>query len=182
MKKLFVFCLSLLIFSTVCAPAAMAARKVLSVPGYQQEKSHWCWAASDKSIIQYCKGSSPTQSQIVTFVFGSPVDQGATTDQARSALTHWNVVSSRWYDPLSYSAVQSQINNNHPIFATLQIGATTPYGHANVIRGYDTSYTAVLFIDPKDGNYHAQNYYDYKNGYHWDGVCYNWIHSIFDCR
>jgi len=141
MKKLFVFCLSLLILGTVCTPA-MAARKLLSVPAYQQEKSHWCWAASDKSIIQYCKGSSPSQSQIVTFVFGSP----------------------------------------HPIFATLQIGATTPYGHANVIRGYDTSYTAVLFIDPKDGNYHAQNYYDYKNGYHWDGVCYNWIHSIFDCR
>lgn len=179
-KQIFiVFCLLLLIIGSVCTPA-MAARNLLSVPAYQQEQSNWCWAACSKSIIQYFKGASPTQSNIVKFVFGSVVNQGATASQTQSALANWNVTSSKLLSPLSYAAVQSQINNNHPIIAVLQIG-TTLSGHDNLIRGYDTSYDGVLFIDPGDGDYHAQNYTDFSNGIHYNGVKYTWVNSIFDC-
>lgn len=75
---------------------------------------------------------------------------------------------------LTYTGVKSQINNDHPIFVGLERtvnGATS--GHVNVIRGYDTSYNGVLFIDPADGDYHGQNYTDYSAGVHWDG--YYWL-------
>jgi hypothetical protein len=96
-------------------------------------------------------------------------------DQTKQALSHWNVTSSYRYDCLSYTAVQSQINNDHPILAGLFPG------HMNLIRGYDTSYNGVLFIDPEDGDYHAQNYDDYCSGTHWDGEYYRWMESLFDC-
>ncbi|MDD2372614.1 MAG: papain-like cysteine protease family protein [Syntrophomonadaceae bacterium] len=170
----------IMILILVCSTPAFAARKLLSVTAVTQAQSMWCWAACDKSIIQFCKGSSPSQSDEATFLFGSPINQGATTDQIRSVLTNWQVSSSRQFNPLSYTSVVSQINNDHPILTVLD--PLSGAFHNNVIRGYDTSNDTVLFFDPSNGSYHAQQYTKYCSGTHWDNQYYNWIHSIFSCQ
>lgn len=43
--------LGLLLGMALIATSASAAS--ISVPGYAQEKSNWCWAATAKSVIQY---------------------------------------------------------------------------------------------------------------------------------
>jgi hypothetical protein len=139
-----------------------------------QERDGWCWAAVDKSIIQYYKGSSPSQSTLAyTYDSGSPLD-GATLDQANSALNGNGIRSSRQYNSLSYSGVQWQINNRHLIFARVtKTPILGPY-HALLVRGYDTAYSSVLYIDPADGQGHSMGYSNFNGSYQtWDG-------SIFD--
>lgn len=177
-KRILILCTTCLILATFVVPA-FATRHVLSVPAYQQEQSNWCWAACDKMVIQYCKGTSPSQSSIVTFVFGSPVNNCASLSQTRSALTNWNVLSSVTSSALSYTEVQNNIISDCPIIAGLAVNGG---GHMNVVRGFDTSNNSVLFIDPGDGGYHGQNYNDYADGYHYDGYYYTWQETIEECR
>jgi len=115
-QTLIVVFLILALLSLTASPV-LATRNVLWPPAYVQERDGWCWAAVDKSIIQYYKGSSPSQSTLAyTYDSGSPLD-GATLDQANSALNGNGIRSSRQYNSLSYSGVQWQINNRHLIFA-----------------------------------------------------------------
>jgi hypothetical protein len=137
--------------------------------------------ATSKSVIQYEKNTSPSQSAIVTYIHGGPVNRGATTDQTRDAITNWGVVSSRQYNHLSYNAVQHQVNNDSPIIAVRRYGGPwSRSAHQNVVYGYDTSNTRVFWIDPFNGNRYLQSYQSYLSGYSWNGVHYTWIHSIFD--
>ena len=175
-----VLTLSTFILSSVCTPA-LAARKLLSVRAYEQEKTQWCWAASCRSVIKYCDGSSVSQEDIFEYIFGKVVNKPTGVTNMKKALAHWNVSSSKKLDPLTYSGLKSQINDEQPIIAVL-LKSGTDKGHANVIRGYDTSYDGVLFIDPADGDYHGQAYDDYLNGEHWNGVEYEWVNTVFDCH
>ena len=179
-RKLIVIICLLLLNLGAFIPNALAARKLLSVPAYYQENDGWCWAACDKSIIQFCKGSSPSQQTIVNYIPGG--DDGATIEESKQALSHWNVVSSLQYAALTYNGVQWQINNNCPIWTRIQIAQGWVGSHANVLRGYDTSTNYVLFIDPADGDYHGQTYSTYCDGIHWDGMWWTWNGSIFDCH
>lgn len=178
-KILCVFCIVCLFLTSNINPV-FAARRVLNVTAYKQEKSNWCWAASDQMVIKYCKSSAPTQSQIVKFIFGSADNKPATIPQIRSALTNWNVRSSSTSGALSFTQVQNNINSSCLIIVGLK--GNESIGHMNVIRGYDTSNSKVLFADPSDGDYHAQSYSNYKKGYHYDGVYYVWQDSIYSCK
>lgn len=177
-KRLLVLCITCMMLLTFVLPA-YATRVVLSVPAYSQEQTWWCWAACDKMVINYCKSTSPTQSSIVTYIYGSPVNQGASLSQTKSVLTNWNVLSSSTSSALTYSQVQNSLNSSCPIIAGLTVNGN---GHMNVIRGFDTSTSSVLFVDPADGGYHGQGYTDYANGYHYDGNYYTWQESIYSCR
>lgn len=172
-------CLSMLSINAIC-PMALATNP-LNVSGFQQEKSMWCWASCCRSIINYCTTASPSQSDIVTYIHGSSGNYGGSVSQKSQALDHWNVTHSIQNQSLTYNGVKSQIDNDHPIIAVLQEWYGTGVYHDNVIRGYNDSYTGVLFICPYDGNYHGQNYDDYRSGRHYDGKSYNWLKSIFDC-
>ncbi|MCF8010286.1 MAG: hypothetical protein K9L17_04875 [Clostridiales bacterium] len=59
MKKGFIVGIFLLLLNITIVPNALAARNVLDVPAFSQEKDGWCWASADKSIIDFCEGSSP---------------------------------------------------------------------------------------------------------------------------
>lgn len=41
-----------------------------------QEKKYWCWAASTQMLLE-SKWYYKKQSEIVTFIYGSPIDEGA---------------------------------------------------------------------------------------------------------
>lgn len=156
---------------------ASAARNVLNVPAYFQQYDGWRWAAADKSIIQFLKGSSPSLQDIVNSIPGG--SDGATMEESQQVLTNNGVTSSRQYSSLTYNGVQWQINNNRPIWVRLSQGDGWIALHANVIRGYDTSTNFVLFIDPGDGDYHGQTYSNYCDGVHWDGNWWTWDGTIF---
>ncbi len=177
-KFLICFYLTLFLIISPCTPVFAA---YLNIPAYQQEKSLWCWASCCQSIIEYCTSSSPSQTSIVTYIYGGPYNYGGGIDEKRQALGYWSVVNSYQSSSLTYNGIKSQISNNYPIIAVLQEWYGTGQYHDNIIRGYNDSYNGVLFIDPIDGDYHAQNYQDYRSGQHWNNKSYNWIRSIFDC-
>lgn len=171
--------LALFIVASISSPV-LAARKVLNVPMYKQEKSTWCWAADDKMIIQYLKGSSPSQSTLVA-KYGSS-NGGAPIEQVRAALTGYKVTSSLKYSSLTYSGCQSQINNNRPIFCRLTEAEGLVYNHGVVMRGYDTSTSYVLYIDPADQQGHGITYSNFLDGWKYDGQHSSWDNTILDCR
>lgn len=171
MKKYLVsllLCLTL-VFSTTIAFASSVKLNIPQGTDYKQpDGSMWCWAASNKCIIQFIKGSSKSQSDIVYDEFGNRnLNQGATLEQVKESLGRYGLKSSLQDNGLSFNGVISQINNNnHPIFARIENGGGLLYSHANTIRGYDTSTNMLYFEDPYDGLYHAQNFDDYSSGVH----------------
>lgn len=105
-KILSIICL-LLLNVVIAVPHAHAARKVLSVPVYSQIDDFSCWAACCKSIIQFCEGSSPSQQTIINYIPGG--DNGASLDESKQALAHWNVISSKKSSALTYSGVDRRL-------------------------------------------------------------------------
>ena len=179
-KRIIIFMLILFLTVGFVAPQVYAARVVRDVLAFQQEKSQWCWAATNRSIIGYHWGSfGPSQGDIVTELYGWEANEPASMSQQQTSLSQWGIASSIQNNSLTYAGVKSQINNGHLVNAGLTF---TGDGHMNLIRGYDDSYTGVLFIDPADGDYHGQNYYDFKNGIHYNGVWYTWEESLFDTQ
>lgn len=175
-KKLitsFLLCLFLLGNITT---SAFGTTLNLSVASYQQEKSLWCWDASCKDIIQFCKGSSLSQTDLCIMLFGNSNNQGATCTQSRSLLSQNNLYTDYIGSSLSYSALQDQINWYRPIFAAL-IGFS---GHANVIRGYDTSTNRISYCEPNDGSWQYMNYSSYCDGIHNDGNYFYWAETIYN--
>lgn len=168
----------LLCFSSV----ALGERRVLPVTGYEQEGIGWCWAASDKMIIKYLKGSAPSQQSLVNNYSTDP-DGGASLSVARDALNDYGVANSIKYDCLSYTAVKSQINygeDDRPIFCRLQNGGGWLYSHAVVIRGFNTDNSLVYYIDPSDGLGHGTTYSRFCAGVKYDGFYSDWDGTIYN--
>lgn len=154
----------------------------------QGSGTSWCWAACDRSIIKQYTDSSPFNTNIVAWVDcgdedgDAPYDRSATVDETRSALTHWGVTSSRWYDDLSWTAVQSQINNNHLCIACFV--PTSGTGHAELICGWSNTWPGgdrVQYMEPQDGDYHWRSYDSFADG-EWLGTSWSWAASIFSCQ
>ncbi len=178
----------ILIMASICitilmtfSSTALAARVVLFLPGYEQQGTGWCWAASDKMIIQYIKSSSPSQQSLVNNYSTDP-DGGASMSVARTALNDYGVANSIKNDLLTYTAVNSQINNNRPLFCRLQNGDGWLLNHAVVIKGYDTSTNFVIYIDPSDGLGHGITYSRFCDGVKYDGAYSKWNGTIYNNR
>lgn len=178
-KKLIATFFLCMLFLSSMTSNVFAAYKWLAVPAYQQEKSRWCWDACDKSIIQYCIGSSLSQTDLCIMLFGNSNDQGATIEEARSLLSKNNVFTNIIYSALSFSTLQTQINYGYPMWARLQNGIS---GHANVIRGYDNSTNRVSYCEPNDGSWQYMSYSSYCDGIHNDGSFWTWNATIYDCH
>jgi hypothetical protein len=56
------------------------------------------------------------------------------------------------------------------------------YDHAVCLRGYDTSTSSVLYLDPNGGLGHGTTYSNFNNGFKWDGNASIWDDTIFDCQ
>lgn len=142
---------------------AYVGYKLLNINAVQQQQTNWCWAACTQMVCTYL-GTYPSQSEIVTFIYGSPVNQGANVNQISSALWHWNITSTPTSNSLGFYTLSSQINNDQPMISGRS-------GHAQLIRGYyeDTSYGTknVYFIDPWDASYRILPYSTYSSN--WNG-------------
>lgn len=116
-------------------------------------------------------GATPTQSQIVTYIYGSPVDQTGTVTDMKNALANWNVSSTALLTTISFGDIIYNIDRNMNMNAA--IGYHGGGGHALLIRGYyqDTSNSTqtVYYIDPFNGSYNTMSYssFSYNSNWYW---------------
>ncbi|MDI6716955.1 MAG: papain-like cysteine protease family protein [Actinomycetota bacterium] len=154
---------------------ALAARKVLTVPEFsQQPYDKICWATASM-IIAYFKGDTIDRDvEIAKDKYGSNFNQPAyISDTEYYVRKYTGKAGSIQLNPLTYTAVQYQINNNGPIRTTIW-WSNNSGGHAHVIKGYDTSTSYVIYNDPWDSLGHGATYSYYKSNSSW-----SWIESLF---
>jgi len=117
----------------------------LPVKKVRQAYSNWCWAAGCESILYYCKnylgfGRKATQWDIVKYIYGSYVNQGATLSDIQRALSdiqrvlsYYGVGSSRMYSVYGNTITNGQICEQI-INLRSPIGINVP-GHFAVLSG-----------------------------------------------
>lgn len=142
----------------------------LNVQAYKQEKSNWCWAATSQSIVNYVMGSSHSQSDIVTRVLGSPLNE--TVDIFKDFDAIYDFVYTNAYNDhykpqiylgsLPFYSIESQIDARNPIQVCITWknadGSSTGSSHALDIFGYNASNNNVYYIDPWDGTKNIASY------------------------
>lgn len=159
------------------SPQVLAAPDFYSigVAGEAQQRSNWCWAASDVSILDYF-GETVTQREVAIAVKGSVVNQGGTDAEAQDGLDNWGVTSTRTASSLSFSSIKNEIYvHERPIYSGWSWNSGG--GHAVVIDGYDEgSKNYVEYMDPLDGSHYTETYTWFKGGsssdHVWDGTLY----------
>lgn len=163
----------------------ITAYNLLNVPIVLQGDHPWCWAATDASIINYLKGTSLSAQDVVTYIYGSPVEEGGTEDQICQAYNHWNVVPGVANGTLPYSTFQYFIDSNEPINGIFQYEDSNGdvEGHSMSMIGYETfdtgdEYYAV--IDPNEDYYIALTATDSGDNvvYYLNGDPFTWVDSI----
>ncbi|ADQ05413.1 hypothetical protein Calow_1884 [Caldicellulosiruptor owensensis OL] len=137
----------------------------LPVKKVRQAYSNWCWAAGSESILYYCSrylgfGREATQWDIVLYVYGSYVNQGATLYDIQRALSYYGVGSSRMYpvsgNTITYGQICQQIIN---LQSPIGISVVTPSAHFAVLCGvwqyFDSNgslVNCVRIMDPWSGS------------------------------
>ncbi|ADQ39935.1 hypothetical protein Calkr_0383 [Caldicellulosiruptor acetigenus I77R1B] len=173
------FTLILLNYSNVFAENTVTY-VALPVKEVKQAYSNWCWAAGSESILYYCSrylgyGREATQWDIVKYIYGSYVNQGATLSDIQRALSYYGVGSSRMYpvsgNTITYSQICQQIIN---LRSPIGISVVTPSAHFAVLSGvyqyFDVNgylRNEVLIMDPwvgyvktiPDSELRDRNYY-----------------------
>lgn len=149
---------------------AYAYRTQLDVQQVQQQKNHWCWAASSQMVANYLTNSTKTQREIVKYVKYTTgnsstmyPDTGGNADEMVKAVKYAtnNIYKGEIINrALSYDEIKNQINHNKPIICSFSRGNS---GHAVVIYGYDTGEDGteqqVFIMDPwRDSLTHPYTY------------------------
>lgn len=163
-KKIISFFVLVCIFILISSNVVFASlSNYIDVPNIRQEKSNWCWAACSKSVLGYY-GKSVSQSDIVIYIYGSPVNESGTYYDMQSVLSNYKVYSRIDSGPggLSFYTIRSEIDDRRPMI-------TGKYGHAYVVRGYlDISgdFQYMYALDPYYGTYMTAIYdeYNYQGG------------------
>jgi hypothetical protein len=158
----------ILLCSTTQPASAAVSYKLLPITGYQQEDTNLCWAACEQAVLGYL-GFSPLPSQysIVTTVFNPYQNAPANANQVTNSLTGFGCNASASAYSVTFSTIQSYIDNyDSPMI-------TNRSGHATLIRGYyHNSYPPrqdVYFIDPSPSadRYQYMAYTMYYPNWYW---------------
>lgn len=115
-RKACIILLASLLLMLTFTTTAFAGSLYLNVPGTVQEQTKWCWAASSVCALNYYN-LGVTQTQFVTYVKGSPVNEAGWPWEVSSGLAHWGVSSNWTLGWITFAYVKSNINDNAPIIA-----------------------------------------------------------------
>jgi hypothetical protein len=150
------------------------SRQVLSVPNYsQQPYNQLCWATSAAMVISYFLDDTINRNvEIAQAEFGEEDFNHPSWNMEPYVESYTGISGTERNDPLSYTAVQYQIDHDGPIITVIDLenGGL----HAEVIRGYDLDNNRVLYVDPWDGLGHRATY-----SYYLDNDDWNWVWSLF---
>lgn len=151
------------------------------VPGVQQEKSLWCWAACIESNLR-SKGIKISQTDIVTTVFGKPINKAADLGEVWSAYFIQGYNSTQYKRPLSAEKAASEIGDYlRPFNAGLTNGNGT--GHMvlvnrTIVEDYgDLSTLELGYMNPTDGDFHTKTYDEFRNG-----AKFSWSETVYEIR
>ena len=177
MRRLVLIIAVLSIFAVGSSPAYATAKYLSTVVPVKQAKSNWCWAASGEMVEKHFSGTLSQWANVDYIYPGENYpNKAASIYQTDQAIDHFQRVGENGnitLNPLSFTAVKYQTNENGPIvtFWAWYSGG----GHVVVCRGYDDASPGyVYWVDPGDG-------YGHKNTFSWfdnDGS-HDWIYSIF---
>ncbi|MGB8956337.1 MAG: papain-like cysteine protease family protein [Tumebacillaceae bacterium] len=148
--------------TVVAATPASAAWQILgSWTNVKQANTNWCWAADDDAILAHYGYTSPTQADIVNYVFNTTTapNNPASDSQTQNALYHYGVSTNAFSAPLGFLEIKAQIsgdetiNGNKPILVHWN-WTNQSVGHAVVAIGWSTENATnqVRYMDPADGN------------------------------
>jgi len=181
MKKTYRFALVACITAAILgsgAAGAQAASTYLYPYVYLQEKNNWCWVATTKSLINYKKGTNPSQCTVYKRGKGGTTcpENTATLATVRTALINssFSYPGNYTHTQITYGLIQNNINSSRPVMLRWgwhSTGGST--GHMVLIRGFDTSGSKVNFIDPTMSSYQ-------ENSYTWmkSGGGHTWTHTL----
>lgn len=165
------FLMSITLFATSASAEFIYRHNAVSAQ--VQQRTLWCWAATSSMAGQYSGASAATQTNIVTYIKGSPTinDTGNVYDM-QQALAHYGVKSFTHFEPMIFSSVKADINSNKNLVAMIAWNSGG-IGHALLIRGYNentvTKEHNVSYIDPANASYNmmAYNAFVRNNSWYW---------------
>ncbi|MCL2321284.1 MAG: C39 family peptidase [Oscillospiraceae bacterium] len=140
-------CVALITINTITTFAA--TDMAVTTNSYQaQQGTKWCWAASCVSILS-ARGINTSQSSFVFSSTGSTANVGRDRSLTPSDLARYKVSAVYSVSTLSFSSIQSYVNANKPIYASIdwRIGG----GHSVVISGWDKNQQTLKLMDPGIG-------------------------------
>ena len=104
----------------------------MSVNGVSQS-GNTCWAATCAAIINYYRGYSLSDIDVVRYIFGSNWNQGGSWSNMQDAYNHWDLSASQT-GAISFSSVKDNINDGDPMHIRLTSGGS---GHSVGLIGYE---------------------------------------------
>lgn len=182
-RKAWITLAGVLISILLSTQIVLADSLYLNIEGIKQEQTKWCWAATSKSIIDYLRGTNPSQSDIVTSVMGSPVNEPAVFSEDEASLTNFGIATTAVDTPITFNLIVDNIQGWYsPIKATIFWTSGTG-GHDFVIYGYNkpTVGEYVSYMDPWPDNptWNSRTYSSFVSNPDW---LWNWTfyynHSV----
>ena len=155
---------------------------LLDIPTYKQERDRWCWAATSQMVISHL-GGNKTQSQIVRYVKGKIINEGAKDKEVISGLNWAGLSATRTNGIITFGKIVSQISANQPILAHINWKNESDLGHMVVIRGFynytETGQRDVYYKDPAQNRTtnRVMSYAEFDEN--WEFFWYTTIHSIY---
>lgn len=143
-----------------------------------QGNYNWCWAATCAGIINYLKGENLSAKDVVTYVYGSAVNEGGSWNEMKKAYNHWGLTPYQT-DTMPYWQVKNNIDAMQPIHLGLNQGQ---YRHSVTLKGYEKyrdGNNLYILIDPNYSHVVTMDIKDDRNSMYYvlDGKLYFWNYS-----
>lgn len=138
----------------VCSVTAAATSHYVYYSKYNQEQTNWCWVAcAQMSGKQAYSASNLTQSQVVTYVKGAPVNQPASLEETRIAAQRFtnntvNYTSSE--NNLMYEFLVAQV-----MYSKVPVCGWSVYDppYADPVSGHMVTVSGVEYGSTPDSRY-----------------------------
>lgn len=136
---------------------------LVPVPSLSQEKTNWCWAACVQMCAQSLCKSTMTQTEIVTAVKGSDINEGANSIEIAAAMevaTNDTYTTSYSKSQLTISQIASILRSQTPLIIRLVNRSSTDQttGHVVVVTAVSTLNEFIKYNDSE----HSDSFKAYR--------------------
>lgn len=154
-------CAAILVFMVSFSFALGVCAASITMERHSQNKSKWCWAACALMLARSQGADFMTQSDIVTYVKGSAVNEMGTVVETEQAVRYiannsFSTIKGTDHDTpdddivITNSAIKNKINAGYPIIFGVQLVSNNTNG-GHMVLGYDYfNIAGGLFVDYHD--------------------------------
>lgn len=148
MNKITLFLIALFISSSFAGRIG-----IVMVP---QEESNWCWAATSEGILKHYGLTELTQTEIVTHVKGSPVNQTGQAREIANGINHFLDCNATAVGSILESELKSRADSKYPLGVAWYWNQGG--GHITIYDGYKEDGTHII-MDPWEPNVGKWTYF-----------------------